>query len=276
MTLHYSINGGPEKSVSLLKQKGAKQADGSTVIALEEYKLVPGDLVSFYATAKDAHAESHTDMFFIQADPFEREFSQSQQAGGGGGGGGGRGGQGGDQTEISQREKQIIAATWNQQSDKNATEAEGRRDSQISLGHASRRLRDQALSLSGRLERRELTEENQEFSDFQKDMNAAAGEMGPAADKLRQLKWSDAIPSEQKALQNLLRAEATFRQIEVAFGSRGGGGGGGGGGAGRDLSSLFDLELDTEKNQYETGQTASSDTQKRAGDRRGAAEAAKN
>ena len=89
ITLHYSVNGGPEKTVSLLKQKGAKQADGSTMIALEDYKLVPGDLVSLYATAKDAHAEARTDMFFIQADPFEREFSQSQQAGGGGGGGGG-------------------------------------------------------------------------------------------------------------------------------------------------------------------------------------------
>ena len=63
------------------------------------------------------------------------------------------------------------------------------------------------------------------------------------------------MPSEQKALQNLLRAEATFRQIQVAFGSQGGGGGAGGG-AGRDLASLFDLELDTEKNQYETAQTA--------------------
>ena len=40
---------------------------------------VPGDLVSVYATAKDANAEAHTDMMFIQADPFEREFSQSQQ-----------------------------------------------------------------------------------------------------------------------------------------------------------------------------------------------------
>jgi len=49
-------------------------------------------------------------------------------------------------------------------------------------------------------------------------------------------------------------AESTFRQIQVAFGQRGGGGGGGGGGsAGRDLASLFDLEMDTEKNQYETG-----------------------
>ncbi len=84
--------------------------------------------------------------------------------------------------------------------------------------------------------------------------------MGPAAEKLQQRKWQDALPDEQKALQHLLRAEATFRQIQVAFGN-GGGGGGAGGGAGRDLASLFDLELDTEKNQYETAQTAGSQSQ---------------
>jgi hypothetical protein len=77
------------------------------------------------------------------------------------------------------------------------------------------------------------------------------------------MQWHDAIPAEQKALQYLLRAEATFRKIEVAFSQqRGGGGGGGGGGAGRDLASLFDLELDTEKNQYETAQTGSAAEQR--------------
>src|SRR6202042_565576 len=71
--LHYSVNGGDEQTVNLLKQKGAKDAGGSSVLALENFKLVPGDLVSVYATAKDAKSESRTDMFFIQADPFERE-----------------------------------------------------------------------------------------------------------------------------------------------------------------------------------------------------------
>src|SRR5262249_53116951 len=79
--LHYSVNGGPEKTVRLLKQPGDKQSSGSSVLALEDYKLVPGDLVSVYASATDARSESRTDMTFIQVDPFEREFSQSQQAG---------------------------------------------------------------------------------------------------------------------------------------------------------------------------------------------------
>ena len=250
MTLHYSVNGGPEQTVDLLKQKGVKQADGSTVLSLEDFKAVPGDVVSIYAVAKDAHSESRTDISFIQADPFEREFSQSQAAGGGGGGGGGMG----DQNDISQREKEIIAETWKHQGDKKATQQESA-DAAKFLSGVQAKLGEQARSLAGRMQSRELSQENEEFNSFVKDMNAAAEAMGPAADKLQQQKWRDAMPSEQKALQNLLRAEATFRQIQVAFGSAGGGGGAGGG-AGRDLASLFDLELDTEKNQYETAQTA--------------------
>ncbi|HTS29616.1 MAG TPA: hypothetical protein VMH81_27285 [Bryobacteraceae bacterium] len=247
--LHYSVNGGPETAVDLLQHKGEKQADGSTTISLEAFKMVPGDLISVYATAKDANAETHTDMMFIEADPFEREFSQSQQSGGGGGGGGG----GNQSAQISQREKEIIAGTFRQQGDKNSTAQQAAEVARLlSLSQAT--LRDQAITLSGRLQARELTDELQAISEFQKDMMAASQAMGPAAQSLQQEKWKDAIPNEQKALQYLLRAEATFREIQVAFG-RGGGGGGGGGGAARDLAALFDLELDTEKNQYETQQS---------------------
>jgi hypothetical protein len=253
LALHYSVNGGPEQTSSLLKQKGAKQAEGSTTLSLEDFKLVPGDLVSLYASAKDARAESRTDMMFIQAEPFSRDYSQSQVMGGGGGG------TGNFQEQISQREKEIITETWKHELDKGASPqslAEGAKF----LSGVQAKLRDQALSLAGRLERRELTEENAEFSRFQKDMGDAAQAMDPAAKALQQQKWRDAMPQEQKALQSLLRAEATFRQIEVAFGSVGAGGGGGG--SGRDLQSLFDLELDTEKNQYETEQTANSADQR--------------
>ena len=82
--LHYSVNGGPDHDVSLLKTPGAKEADGNYTLPLEDFKLVPGDLVSLYATARDGHSEARTDISFIQVDPFEREFSQSQQSGGGG------------------------------------------------------------------------------------------------------------------------------------------------------------------------------------------------
>lgn len=250
MHLHYSVNGSPNQDVNLLKAPGAKNADGSYTLSLEDFKLAPGDLVSLYATARDGHSEARTEISFIQVDPFEREFSQSQQSGGGGGGGGGAN----NQTEISRREKELIAATWKQQNDKAATPKDAAAAGQF-LSDAQRKLRDQVMALSVRMNSRDIAEANEEFTDFDKDMQAAAAAMAPSADKLKSMKWKDAIPLEQKALQALLRAEATFRKIEVAFGQAGGGAGGGN--AGRDLASLFDLELDTEKNQYETAQKAS-------------------
>ena len=248
--LHYSVNGGPEREVSLLDKPGAKTADGTHMLPLEDFKLVPGDVISVYASARDGHAEARTDISFIQVEPFEREFSQSQQSGGGGGAGGGQN----NQTEISKREKELIAATWKQQNDKTANAKDAAVAGQF-LSEAQQKLRDQVMALSARIESRDLSGATEEFSGFNKDMQDAAAAMAPSADKLKATQWKDALPLEQKALQALLRAEATFRKIQVAFGQSGGGSGGGN--AGRDLASLFDLELDTEKNQYETAQSAS-------------------
>ena len=82
LSLHYSVNGGPEKTVSMLKSKGQKSASGSTTIALEDFKLTPGDLVSLYAMSRDAHTTARTDIVFVQTEPFERSYSQSQESGG--------------------------------------------------------------------------------------------------------------------------------------------------------------------------------------------------
>jgi hypothetical protein len=254
--LHYSVNGGPEKTINLMKpsQPGgaATRASGGALLNLESLKLVPGDVVGFYAVAKDARSESHTDITFIQIEPFEREFSQSQQSGGGGGGGG----VADDQAQIAEREKEIIAATWKQSGLKDATSKQAAEQAKF-LSDVQGTLRAQAFALAGRLEMRDLQLANEQFGSFQQDMVAAATAMQPAAQKLAGRQWSTAVFDEQKALQYLLRAEATFRQIEVAFGSRGGGSGGVNT-AGRDLASLFDLELDTRKNQYESAQTPSS------------------
>src|ERR1035438_1315710 len=107
VTLHYSVNGGAEKTVSMLSQKGSKNSEGKHVIALEDYKLSAGDIVSIYATARDARNTTKTDMYFIQAEPFERNYSQSQQEGGGNGGDN-------PAQQISEHQKEIIAATWNE------------------------------------------------------------------------------------------------------------------------------------------------------------------
>jgi hypothetical protein len=256
--LRYSVNGGPEQSVGLLSRQeaGTQKGGGSTVLSLEGLKLVPGDVVSFYALAKDARAESHTDMAFIQIEPFEREFSQSQQGGGGAGGGGGN-----EQAQIAEREKEIIAATWRESGLQHPPAAQAAEQAKF-LSDVQTTLRGQAEALSGRLQMRDLQLQNEQFGSFEQDMAAAADAMRPAAQKLAAQSWKEAVPDEQKALQYLLRAEATFRQIQVAFGSAAGSGTPNS--AGRDLASLFDLELDTQKNQYESAQTAATSQQRAA------------
>lgn len=252
LELHYSVNGGAEKTVSLLSQKDAKRAEGKTTVALEDFHLVPGDVLAAYATAKDARNTAKTDIIFVQAEPYEFEYSQAQSQGGAGGGG--------DDSHISDRQKEIIAAIWNELKADPKNKASQADDARFLAG-VQGKLRDQSRTLAQRMKSRELSGTNQEFQAFTKDMEEAAKSMDEAVGKLQKQQWKEALTPAQKALPQLLRAESTFRQIQVAFGSRGQGGGGG---SARDLESLFDLELDTEKNQYETAQqSASSDQRQR-------------
>jgi hypothetical protein len=80
VSLHYSVNGGDWQAVPL--GGGAKSSDGESVLDLEKLgaatPLVPGDLVSYYAVAKDRKATAQTDLFMVQVQPFERRFLQAQ------------------------------------------------------------------------------------------------------------------------------------------------------------------------------------------------------
>ena len=109
LELRYSVNGGDWASVEL--PAGADTAEADHVFFLEaladDGPLVPGDLVSYYAVAGDRLNSARTDIFFIDVQPFDRRYSQSQQAGGATGQPGPR------QDEISARQKEIIVSTWN-------------------------------------------------------------------------------------------------------------------------------------------------------------------
>ncbi|MGA8030087.1 MAG: hypothetical protein WB992_23315 [Bryobacteraceae bacterium] len=248
LELHYSINGAPEQVVPLLKTNGARETEATATLYFENFKAVPGDLVSFYATARDANTTSRTDIVFAQTEPFEFKFTQSQSGAGMGGG------SGGDQ-DISVRQKQIIAATFNELRNSNKGRAALEEDARF-LSSVQSKLAEQAETMAGRMANRELDAASSDFQELSKTMQQASAEMSNAVGKLKSAQWKDALPPEQKALQALLRIESKYRDIQVAFGQAGGGGGMGG--AQRDLARMFDLELDTTKNQYETGQSGSS------------------
>jgi hypothetical protein len=256
--LRYSVNAGPWRSEKL----GAGTADvrAAALLRLEEMQqpgkngetplLVPGDLVSYFAVARDHTNTVQTDLFLIQVQPFELRFSQSQANSAGGGGGD----QEEDEGAISQRQREVLLATWNLARNKDKSEgreAERDADSARMLAQVQKTLADQANTLVQRAGARNLTGSDENVTAFVKSLEEAAKAMRPAAENLEKQDLSAAVQHEQQALQHLLRAEATFRDIQVAMQGRSGSSGGGSQ-AGRDVSEMTELELDLEKNQYET------------------------
>ncbi|MET0282712.1 MAG: hypothetical protein ABW278_16515 [Steroidobacteraceae bacterium] len=259
LELHYSVNGGEWRAEKL--PAGSADIQAAALLRLEELQragaggaaplLAPGDLVSYYAQARDHSSSVQTDLFLIQVQPFEQRYTQSQAGGGGGGGGGGEEDEDGD---ISRRQREVLLATWNlRRNQETGSDRDGERaaDNARMLAEVQTTLAGQARTLVERAKARALTGQDANVNQFVKSLEEAAKVMEPAAKNLTDMQLPDAIQLEQQALQHLLRAEASFREIQVAM-QNSGGGGGGGSQAGRDVSEMTELELDLEKNQYET------------------------
>ena len=231
-------------------------AANADIVQPTERTLEPGDLISYYAVVKDRGATVQTDLFFVEVQPFDRDFTQGDSAGGGGGGQE-------QQDEISRRQKEILVATWNLIREQN-DEAESFLDEQQlednarMLADLQRTLVEQAQSLSQRAQARNLDGADPRIAQYIQFIELAIQSMGPAADRLEEIELQAAVAPEQQALTNILRAEALITDIQV---TRQQGGGGGGGGAARDFAELFELEMDLERNQYETEDRAAFDEQ---------------
>ncbi|MDH3371774.1 MAG: hypothetical protein OEM85_00200 [Gammaproteobacteria bacterium] len=254
LSLHYSVNGAGWKEVEL----DASNTDVPLEhifylesLSTEAMPLAPGDLVSYYAVASDRDKEARTDIFFIDVQPFDRRFSQSQSAASG------APGQQGQQNEVSQRQREIIISTWNLIRERGAGqrgEDAYIRDNAALLARLQGTLRMQVETLAQRAEARQLTVQSEEIERFVRHLQAAGEAMSPAAEQLAAIEFEAALLKEQEALQHLLAAEAVFTDIDVTLQANNRAAGGGQ--AGRDLAEMFDLEMDLEKNQYETGSRA--------------------
>lgn len=252
LELYYSVNGGPEQRVTLYQAAGdaPRTITGSHTFFLEEFQLQPGDVISYYARAEDNNRATGpgvatTDIYFLEVRPFDRRFRQAQQA---------PGMQGGEQDAgaFSQRQKEIIAATWRVVREKDRWSPAELTENMNAVELAQRKLRSDVQTLIERIRRRlgDALDEQEDFKTLVENLEAATDAMAPAADQLRDRKAREALPFEQKAYQHLLRADAVFREIQVAFGNAGDGGES----RAQDLADLFELELDKMKNQYETVQ----------------------
>jgi hypothetical protein len=250
LELVYSVNGGTEKSVPLQKGRPRKFVSAGHTFFLEELELSPGDFVSYYARAADAATPAQsatTDIYFLEARPFRRDYRQAEQGGMGGGGGGDRAG------GLSQQQRQIIAATFKLVRDKARTPEKQQAEDVRTLALIQGRLREQVETLVSRMQSRGVLDAGSELQQTAEELRAAATQMKDAEGGLARRQPQQALPPEQRALAHLQRAEAAFRDVQVAFGDGGGGGEGQNANA-EDLADLFELELDKLRNQYETVQ----------------------
>lgn len=260
--LRYSVNGGVERVVPLYS-KGARRTNvtaGHTFF-LEELGLQPGDLVSYYARATDNDSATggsvaKTDIYFMTVRPFDQSYTQSQEAEQPGQGDG----QSANPGELSQRQREIIAATFKVDRDSSQMTSNDLRDNFATLVLSQSRLRAQVDTLAQRLVARGIVSRDSVFRVIAEELPKAGTEMRAAEQRLGTRRAREALAPEQRALQHLQRAEAAFREIQVQFGSAGGGGGGGSADDPRaeDLADLFELQQDQLRNQYETEQRGSS------------------
>ncbi len=256
LVLRYSVNGSDWQSLDLPVDSNIAEIDH--VFFLESLAqndagaaMSPGDLISYYAVAEDRENSASTDIFFIDVQPFDRRYSQSQQSGGMGGQ------RGGQQGEISDRQREIIVSTWNlirELKEQRRNDDAYVFDNAALLSRVQQTLRGQVETLAQRAHARQLTATDEDIAIFAEHLNKAGEAMIPAAARLGEMELEQAMLPEQEALQHLLAAEAVFTDISVSLQANNRGRGGQ---AGRDLTEMFELEMDLEKNQYESGSNAS-------------------
>jgi hypothetical protein len=258
LELHYSVNGSPEKIINLYKGKPSEQSITTAhTFFLEEFGLQPGDIISYYGKAWDNNSvtgpgASSSDIYFIQVRPFEQKYVQNQQ-GSTPGGSGQQGQEGESQEALSKQQKEIISATFNLIRDKTRIASQEYLEGLKSLALVQSRLQSQAQGLVDRIQRRGAGEVDESFGKLTEYLKNAIEEMGKAAVDLGAQKPDAAMPPEQKSLQQLMRAESLFREIQISFSAQNSGNSSSQANA-EDLADLFELELNKLKNQYETVQ----------------------
>ena len=250
LQLHYAINGGEWTTRPTQLTPGAREPVSAhmlyveDLVAAEGRPIRPGDVVSFYAEVDDHRQSTRSALYFVDVRPFDKRYRQRADNGGGGGGRGG----GGDGLELSARQRDIATATWNliRDRDGGARGDEDLRDQIDVVAILQGTLKDQVQTLIARADGRRLSDD-EEMEPFVAELGAAIIAMDTAVEALAARDLDRAVAPEQRALQHLLTAEASLRDIDVSL-SRGNGGGDA---VSRSLSELADLELDPTRNRYE-------------------------
>ncbi|CAN5755978.1 hypothetical protein BH18ACI5_BH18ACI5_20490 [soil metagenome] len=246
LELIYAVGGGREHVIPFSRISGTPiQKVGAHLLAAEDLDVRPGDVITYYARARDIGrgkrpTETKSDIFFLEVKPFNEEFVAAQSQ---------AGAQASGDPQIDSlisAQKEIISATWNVE-----RRARGGRSADdvanIAKAQAELKAKVERLAGTGRSRRIRPPAPERQTSQPQpptaaEGMGAAVEAMTRAIEQLATQKTREAIPHEMAALNVLLQAQAEVRRRQVTQQANGGGGGGGNR-SGQDLSALFDKEL---------------------------------
>lgn len=257
---------GKETVVPLGRPISGAAAAGAHTVYLEDLGVVPGDFVTYHARARDVgrgrrSTESRSDIFFLEVTPYEEEFTAAESQA--------MGGMPGEQTgleDLIAQQKDILAATWKLDARaRRARDARSEGDLKA-VAAAQAAVKDKAEELAGEMAAAALAQRRRgrraqpglSRAGADDPLAQAVTAMGQAVGELQRFSTAKALPLEETALGQLLKAQAEIRRRQVAM-QQAQGGGGNGNRQSLDLSTLFEQELrKRQQTNYETSSASES------------------
>ncbi len=235
-------------------QPGSQQRKLSHLQRLEELKVEPDELISYYVYADDfgpdgQQRRTSSDLFFAEVRPFEEIFRQLESPPGGQSQAAGSQQQGNPLTKLAELQKQIVVATWKLARSQQTSSSNPKWDPK--LAEQVKVIRESQQKAIEQLEA--LAEKQTDaksipiLASIAEKMAAADRALGQSLSESSLTPLTPAAAAEQAAYQGLLKLRA--REHLMMKGSQSSSGSSGS--ASVSEQQLNQLELDNKKNRYE-------------------------
>ena len=175
--------------------------------------------MSYYARATDNDAVSGaksvtSDIFFLQIQPFRKDYRAAESQAGGQQAGQQAGGQGNDPSALSEQQRRIVSGTFNLVRDRAKVGEDKFRQDVVFLALTQGQLRERADALAAQIKVR-VAQADPTMIKIAGALEEAAKAMQGAEQRLQARDAKAALPGEQQALASLQRAEEAYRDVRV-------------------------------------------------------------
>jgi hypothetical protein len=250
LELVLSVNGAEEEVFALSPGLDPREARATHVLYLESRDLEPGDLIDYHVRASDgapgqAARRSVSDPYFLEVRPFDRAF---RRAAGGGAGGGGGGGGAGEQGSLAAQQRTLVVAAFKTARDRETLDDDTYAERVATLAESQTRIRARVDAIVRRIGSRQMIGTSSGYRQMAEELPKASASMLRVEALLAVANVDEALVPAREALRHLQRADAAFREVQIARGQQGTGRGAS---DANDLANLFRLEMDKFRTQYD-------------------------